>query len=345
MLNRGWRTPDGQRGRGSARPARPPAAGARGAARPGRPRAASYRRGGRGAAGGAGRGAAPASTSSKSDARHSGDQRRQEVTDEVATERRMQLDLLPTDLAGTVRELQQYEFVSSDARQHFEELMERLREEVARTYFEQMSEALANPDPDAAGPHARRLRRPQPDDRAAGGRRGARPVVRGVHGAVRRPVPRRPGRPRRAARAAGRPDGGRPGHVELDVARAAIAAAGAGRVPAGGHGSAVAGRPPGRATSRRPSPMPGGSSATGSAGTSRWGWATAPTPPPACATSTSSRRSCGRPTHRPRCPRSTWTRWPSTWARTPPGRSTGWPSWPSSSPTPGSSTSARAASS
>jgi len=83
-----------------------------------------------------------------SDARESGDQRRQEVTDEVATERRMALDLLPPDLAGMVRGLQEYEFVSSEARQHFEELMERLREEVARSYFDQMSEALANPDPE-----------------------------------------------------------------------------------------------------------------------------------------------------------------------------------------------------
>ena len=56
----------------------------------------------------------------EADARQSGDERRQAVTDEVATERRMQLDLMPSDLAGSVRELQQYEFVSSDARQHFE---------------------------------------------------------------------------------------------------------------------------------------------------------------------------------------------------------------------------------
>jgi uncharacterized protein with von Willebrand factor type A (vWA) domain len=83
----------------------------------------------------------------ESDARDSGDQRRQEVTDQVATERRMQLDLLPNDLAGQVRSLQNYEFVSSEAREHFEELMERLREEVTRTYFDQMSEALSNPDP------------------------------------------------------------------------------------------------------------------------------------------------------------------------------------------------------
>ncbi len=84
----------------------------------------------------------------QADAQASGDQRRQEVTDEVAAERRMQLDLLPSDLAGTVRGLQNYEFVSSEARQHFEELMEKLREEVAKTYFDQMSEALSNPDPE-----------------------------------------------------------------------------------------------------------------------------------------------------------------------------------------------------
>jgi uncharacterized protein with von Willebrand factor type A (vWA) domain len=84
----------------------------------------------------------------EADARESGDQRRQEVTDEVATERRMALDLLPSDLAGTVRGLQNYEFVSSEARQHFEELMDQLREEVAKTYFDQMSEALSNPDPE-----------------------------------------------------------------------------------------------------------------------------------------------------------------------------------------------------
>ena len=83
------------------------------------------------------------------EAQSSGDERRRQVTDEVATERRMQLDLHPQDLAGRVRGLQHYEFVSSEARQHFEDLVERLRQEVARTYFEQVSDALANPDPEA----------------------------------------------------------------------------------------------------------------------------------------------------------------------------------------------------
>ncbi|HUO49834.1 MAG TPA: hypothetical protein VMU09_13470 [Acidimicrobiales bacterium] len=81
------------------------------------------------------------------DARASGDERRREVTGEVVDERRMQLELLPKDLAGRVRGLQEYEFTSSEARQHFEELMERLREEIAKSWFDQMADAMTNPDP------------------------------------------------------------------------------------------------------------------------------------------------------------------------------------------------------
>ena len=82
------------------------------------------------------------------EARASGDERRRQVTDDVAAERRIALDLLPGDLAGRVRALQHYEFVSSEAREQFEELVEELREEVADTYFEGMSEALGSVDPE-----------------------------------------------------------------------------------------------------------------------------------------------------------------------------------------------------
>ena len=82
------------------------------------------------------------------EARASGDDRRRQVTDEVVAERSVELDLLPTDLAGKVRGLQQYDFVSSDAREHFEQLLERLREEITKSWFDQMSEAMANPDPE-----------------------------------------------------------------------------------------------------------------------------------------------------------------------------------------------------
>jgi uncharacterized protein with von Willebrand factor type A (vWA) domain len=81
------------------------------------------------------------------DARSSGDERRRQVTDEVVSERQLQLDLLPEDLAGRVRGLQSYEFTSSEAREHFEQLLERLREEIARSWFDQLSETMTNPDP------------------------------------------------------------------------------------------------------------------------------------------------------------------------------------------------------
>ena len=66
----------------------------------------------------------------------------------MATEKRMALDLLPGDLAGRVRGLQHYDFVSSEARERFEQLVEELRQEVADTYFKGMTEALSSPDPE-----------------------------------------------------------------------------------------------------------------------------------------------------------------------------------------------------
>lgn len=81
-------------------------------------------------------------------ARASGDERRREVTDEVVADRQMQLGLLPDDLAGKVRGLSGYEFTSSEARERFEELMERLRQEVVQSYLDQAAGAVANMGPE-----------------------------------------------------------------------------------------------------------------------------------------------------------------------------------------------------
>ena len=81
-------------------------------------------------------------------ARQSGDQRREEVVGAAMAERRMELDLLPPDLAGQVRSLSQYDFASGAARQQFEELLDRLRQEMLRGQFNQMSEAMANTTPE-----------------------------------------------------------------------------------------------------------------------------------------------------------------------------------------------------
>src|ERR1700733_602139 len=83
------------------------------------------------------------------EAQESGDQRRSEITDEVAQERRMALDLLPPDLAGQVQSLQEYEWTSSEAREAFDQLMEELRSQLMQSYFNQMSSSMSDMSPES----------------------------------------------------------------------------------------------------------------------------------------------------------------------------------------------------
>src|ERR671931_212318 len=52
------------------------------------------------------------------------------------------LDRLPPDVAGRIRELQDYRFVDPQAARDFEELMEHLREQVMGAYFRSMAEGM-----------------------------------------------------------------------------------------------------------------------------------------------------------------------------------------------------------
>jgi len=81
------------------------------------------------------------------DARQSGDARREELAQDANAERHMQLDMLPPDLAGQVRELQQYDFQSQEARERFEQLLDRLREQLMQQMVDQMSGAMQNLSP------------------------------------------------------------------------------------------------------------------------------------------------------------------------------------------------------
>ncbi len=83
------------------------------------------------------------------EADESNDERRKEVTDDVVAERRIALDLMPPDIAGKIRSMSSYEFVSSEAREAFEALAEEMRQEVVDTYFQGISDALKNPDPES----------------------------------------------------------------------------------------------------------------------------------------------------------------------------------------------------
>src|SRR4051794_17029667 len=82
------------------------------------------------------------------DAQRGGDQRQQEIVEEVADQRRQQLNELPPDLASKVQSLQEYEWMSDDARQAFEQLMDELREQLMQSYFNQMSEGMQNLTPE-----------------------------------------------------------------------------------------------------------------------------------------------------------------------------------------------------
>jgi uncharacterized protein with von Willebrand factor type A (vWA) domain len=62
--------------------------------------------------------------------------------------RRLQLDMLPDDLARKVDALTHYDFQSRDAQQRFEQLVERLRQQVQQRQFEQVSSAAKNMSPE-----------------------------------------------------------------------------------------------------------------------------------------------------------------------------------------------------
>ena len=78
----------------------------------------------------------------------SGDDRRQELARDASTTRNMELDMLPPDLAGQVDGLQRYEFTSAEAAQRFDELLERLREQLVQQTFEQMAGAMSQMTPE-----------------------------------------------------------------------------------------------------------------------------------------------------------------------------------------------------
>ena len=80
--------------------------------------------------------------------RESGDPRQRETAERAAADRRLQLDLLPPDLAGQVQALRDYDFTSAEAQERFERLLDALRQQLLASQFNQMSEALSNMSPE-----------------------------------------------------------------------------------------------------------------------------------------------------------------------------------------------------
>ena len=82
-----------------------------------------------------------------SEAQASGDERRAETARSSSAEKHMELEMLPPDLAGKVKGLQNYNFESAEAQQRFDELMDKLREQLMQQFVDQMSGAMQNLTP------------------------------------------------------------------------------------------------------------------------------------------------------------------------------------------------------
>ena len=83
-----------------------------------------------------------------SEADASGDERRAQNARNAAAEKNMELEMLPSDLAGKVRGMQNYDFESAEAQQRFDDLMDKLREQLMQQFVDQMSGAMQNMSPE-----------------------------------------------------------------------------------------------------------------------------------------------------------------------------------------------------
>jgi uncharacterized protein with von Willebrand factor type A (vWA) domain len=82
------------------------------------------------------------------DAEASGDERRQEVTRDLVDQKHLQRDLMSDRLGDRLGQYRDYEFVSSKAREEFEELLSELERDVLDTYFQTSKEFMGRPDPE-----------------------------------------------------------------------------------------------------------------------------------------------------------------------------------------------------
>jgi len=78
----------------------------------------------------------------------SDDERRKEVTRDLVEQRHLQRELMSDRLSERLASYQNYDFVSSEAREEFEQLMSELQADVLNTYFEQSKQFLESPDPE-----------------------------------------------------------------------------------------------------------------------------------------------------------------------------------------------------
>ena len=70
------------------------------------------------------------------------------MLEERAERSREKLDTLPESPSGAIRELQQYDFMDSEAREKFNELLDMLRQQMMRNFFQSMRQQIQNMTPE-----------------------------------------------------------------------------------------------------------------------------------------------------------------------------------------------------
>ena len=71
-----------------------------------------------------------------------------EMLKNIANRKKNFLDNLPNDVAGSVKELQNYEFMDPEAQHKFTELMDMLKKAMTETFFKDMYDQIANMSPE-----------------------------------------------------------------------------------------------------------------------------------------------------------------------------------------------------
>ena len=91
-------------------------------------------------------------------ARADGDERRADLTAQTAASKNLELDMMPPDLAGQFKALDDYDFESEEARQQFAELAERLREQLMQQLLDRMAGSVDDATDGSAPEEMQRLK-------------------------------------------------------------------------------------------------------------------------------------------------------------------------------------------
>ena len=73
----------------------------------------------------------------------------QKMLERMAEQKRKQLDQLPEDMPGQIRDLQNYDFMDQDARQQFQDLLDSLKQQMMQSSFQGMQQAIQNTSPES----------------------------------------------------------------------------------------------------------------------------------------------------------------------------------------------------